>query len=333
MNKIFLPIESFANWFSELVLPITADAHFKSAMSFFIYDVIKIFILLFFITFLMSVINYFFPIEKVKEYLTKKKLYGLDYVLASLFGTVTPFCSCSSVPLFIGFVKGGIPLGVTLAFLISSPLVDGVVVSMLLAIFGTKVTVIYVLTGVAMSVIAGYVLGKMKLEKYLADWVIAFQVEKETESKLEKIDTTDSKMIKSKNLLKEIFTESFIIFKKVAPYVIIGIGLASFVHGYVPVGFFEQYVGIDSIWSVPLATLIGVPLYAGAAGVVPIALVFVSKGIPLGTVLAFMMSTVGLSIPEGLMLKKVMKWQLLTIFFTVTTIAIILSGYFFNLVL
>lgn len=327
MNKIFLPIESFANWFSDLVLPITVDVHFKSAMSFFIYDVIKIFILLIFITFLMSVINYFFPIEKVKEYLTKKKLYGLDYILASLFGTVTPFCSCSSVPLFIGFVKGGIPFGVTLAFLISSPLVDGVVIAMLLALFGTKVTVIYVLTGVMISVIVGYVLGKMKLEKYLADWVVALQLNEGNQYK-----EGNDNINKDKIFLKEIYKEAFSVFKKVAPFVVIGVGLASFVHGYVPVGFFEQYVGIDSIWSVPLATLIGVPLYAGAAGVVPIALVFVSKGIPLGTVLAFMMATVGLSIPEGLMLKKVMKWQLLTIFFIVTTIAIILSGYFFNLV-
>lgn len=318
---IFYPIKLLAD---SVVLATVSnpESHLGEALNYFIYDTLKILILLIVITFIMSAINYLFPVEKARDYLSKNKLYGLEYLFASLFGAVTPFCSCSSVPLFIGFVKGGIPLGVTLTFLISSPLVDSVVVAMLIALFGLKVTVIYVLTGIVLSVVAGYVLGKMRLEKYLADWVRELP-----ESSA--LGFAESK----KSFINEVSQEAWDVFKKVFPYVLGGVALASFIHGYVPVGFFEKYVGENSLWSVPIAVIIGVPLYASAAGVLPIASALVLKGVSLGTVLAFMMATVGLSVPEALLLKKVMKWQLLALFFGVVTFSIILSGYFFNMVL
>jgi uncharacterized membrane protein YraQ (UPF0718 family) len=321
---IFLPLELFANWVTRSVFSFAPGTLLGEAVNYFIYDTLKILILLTIITFTMAAINAAFPIEKVRNYLSKNKLHGLEYVFASLFGTVTPFCSCSSVPLFIGFVKGGIPLGVTLTFLISSPLVDSVVVAMLIALFGLKITLVYVITGITISVIAGYLLGKMKLEKYLANWV--------TDLKQTSLENTNM-MSEKIPFLRSVSSEAFSVFKKVFPYVILGVGVASFIHGYVPVGFFEKYVEVNSVWAVPLATLIGVPLYASAAGVLPIAQALMGKGIALGTVLAFMMATVGLSIPEALLLKKIMKWQLLAIFFGVVTVSIILSGYFFNLVL
>ncbi len=320
----FYPVQVFADFFTYRLIGLDTVSKLGLSLNFFVYDTIKILILLLVITHIMGAINAVFPIEKLKGYLSKNKLFGLEYVIASLFGTVTPFCSCSSVPLFIGFVKGGIPLGVTLAFLISSPLVDAVVVAMLLGLFGLKVTVIYVLTGVVISVMAGYVLGKMKLERYLADWVTKLQVKN-----LQKDDTLDQKS----SFIKSVSSEAFGVFKKVWLYVIGGVAVGAFIHGYVPTGFFETYVGSNSIWSVPLAVIIGVPLYASAAGIMPVAQALVAKGISLGTVLAFMMATVGLSVPEGLMLKKVMKWQLLVVFFGTVSVAIILSGYFFNFIL
>ncbi len=322
--NVFYPLEILAEWLAYSVFPITPGTLLGEAVNYFIYDTLKILILLVVITCIMGALNALFPVEKVRDHLTKNKLCGLEYIFASLFGAVTPFCSCSSVPLFIGFVKGGIPLGVTLAFLISSPLVDSVVVAMLVALFGIKTTLIYVLTGITISVIAGYALGKMKLEKYLADWVV----------NLEQNSLAKETIAAGENsFLKTVWAEALGVFKKVSPYVVLGVAAASFIHGYVPADFFEKYAGVDSVWSVPLATIIGVPLYASAAGVLPMAQALVGKGISLGTVLAFMMATVGLSVPEALLLKKVMKWRLLAAFFGTVTFAIILSGYFFNWVL
>ena len=320
---VFSPLQSLADWVTSGLFN-TTQTKLGLAVNFFIYDTLKIFLLLIVITFVMSAINALFPVEKVKSYLSKNKLFGFEYILASLFGTLTPFCSCSSVPLFIGFVKGGIPLGVTLTFLISSPLVDSVVIAMLAGLFGLKVTLIYVLTGIVISVIAGYVLGKMKLERYLASWVVGLKRD---------MPQFDIAGTGKPSFIHTVSNEAFSVFKKVFPYVIAGVALGSFIHGYVPAGFFENYVGGNNILSVPIAVLIGIPLYASAAGVLPIAQALVVKGISLGTVLAFMMATVGLSIPEGLMLKKVMKWQLLAIFFGAVAVSVVLSGYFFNLVL
>ena len=276
----------------------------------------------------MGVINSYFPIDKVRNFLTKRKWYGLDYFLASFFGTITPFCSCSSVPLFIGFVKGGIPLGVTLAFLISSPLVDAVSVAMFLGMFGWKTTIVYVVSGIVLSMTAGYILGKMKLENLLTDWVKKI---------LENKQIADENYQEEKQTfiqrLPAIGKEALDIVKGVSLYILIGIAIGGLMHGFIPTGFFEAYISKDNPFAVPIAVIVGVPMYSNAAGVLPIMQVLVQKGIPIGTAIAFIMAVVGLSIPEGLLLKKVMSTKMLLIFFGVVTACIIISGYLFNLIL
>lgn len=276
----------------------------------------------------MGIINSYFPIDRVRNFLTKRKWYGLDYFLASFFGTITPFCSCSSVPLFIGFVKGGIPLGVTLAFLISSPLVDAVSVAMFLGMFGWKVTIVYVMSGIVLSMIAGYTLGKLKLEHLLTDWV-----KKILENKQVADENYEEEKQTFMQRLPGIGKEALGIVKGVSIYILIGIAIGGLMHGFIPTGFFEQYITKENPFAVPIATLVGVPMYSNAAGVLPIMQVLVQKGIPIGTAIAFMMAVVGLSIPEGLLLKKVMTTKMLLIFFGVVTACIIISGYLFNLIL
>lgn len=298
------------------------------AVNFFFYDTIKIVLLLFAICFVMGIINAYFPIERLRRFLTSRKFYGLDYFLAALFGGITPFCSCSSVPLFIGFVKGGIPLGVTFAFLIASPLVSEVAVAMFIGTFGLKATLIYIVSGTLLGMVGGYVLGRMRLEPYLSDWVK--QAQEQTSRQSEIWEAEQAPFLKR---LPAIARDACGIVRGVFLYIIIGIGIGAAMHGYVPEGFFEQFLSVDRWWSVPLAVVLAVPMYANPAGVVPVVEVFVAKGIPLGTALAFMMAVIGLSIPEATMLKKVMTWRLVGIFFGVVTVFIILSGYLFNYVL
>jgi len=321
-------LQSVADWLIYSAFGIAQHSKLGDALNFFVFDTIKIFILLGFITILMGVINSYFPIEKVRGFLTKRKWYGVDYFLASFFGTITPFCSCSSVPLFIGFVKGGIPLGVTLAFLISSPLVDAVSVAMFLGMFGWKVTIVYVVSGIVLSMIAGYILGKMKLEHLLTDWVQKILQNKQV------ADTSyeDEKQTFVQRL-PSIGREALGIVKGVSIYILIGIAIGGLMHGFIPTGFFERYITKENPLAVPIATLVGVPMYSNAAGVLPIMQVLVQKGIPIGTAITFMMAVVGLSVPEGLLLKKVMTTKMLVIFFAVVTTCIIISGYIFNWIL
>jgi uncharacterized membrane protein YraQ (UPF0718 family) len=321
-------LQHFADWLIYSVFSIEKHTKLGDALNFFVFDTIKIFILLGFITILMGIINSYFPIDKVRNFLTKRKWFGLDYFLASFFGTITPFCSCSSVPLFIGFVKGGIPLGVTLAFLISSPLVDAVSVAMFLGMFGWKVTIVYVVSGIVLSMIAGFILGKMNLEHLLTDWVQQILKNKQLadDSYLEEKQTFIQR-------LPNIGIEALGIVKGVSIYILIGIAIGGLMHGFIPTGFFEQYITKENPFAVPIATLVGVPMYSNAAGVLPIMQVLVQKGIPIGTAIAFMMAVVGLSIPEGLLLKKVMTTKMLLIFFGVVTTCIIISGYVFNWIL
>jgi hypothetical protein len=325
---MFKGLQQFADWLIFSVFSIKQHSKLGDALSFFVFDTLKIFILLGFITLIMGIINSYFPIDKVRNFLTKRKWYGLDYFLASFFGTITPFCSCSSVPLFIGFVKGGIPLGVTLAFLISSPLVDAVSVAMFLGMFGWKVTIVYVVSGIVLSMIAGYILGKMKIEHLLTDWVQQLLKNKqvEVESYIEEKQTFVQR-------IPLIVKEAFVIVKGVAIYILIGIAIGGLMHGFIPTGFFEQYITKENPLAVPIAVLVGIPMYSNAAGVLPIMQVLVQKGIPIGTAIAFMMAVVGLSIPEGLLLKKVMSTKMLFIFFGVVATCIIISGYLFNLML
>lgn len=325
---MFDPVQYFADWLIYSVFGITHGSKAGDALSFFVFDTIKIFILLGIVTFLMGIINSYFPIEKVRNYLTKHKWYGLDYFLASFFGTITPFCSCSSVPLFIGFVKGGIPLGVTLAFLISSPLVDAVSVAMFIGMFGWKTTIVYVVSGIILSMVAGYILGKMKLEHLLTDLVNQLLKNKQV---------ADNNMVEQKmNFIKrlpEIAKEAMGIVRSVSVYVLIGIAIGGLMHGFIPTGFFEAYITKENPFAVPIAVIVGIPLYSNAAGVLPILQVLVQKGIPIGTAIAFMMAVVGLSIPEGLLLKKVMTTKMLLIFYGVVAVCIIISGYLFNIIM
>lgn len=321
-------IQQFADWLVYSVMGLDSASPLGTAVNFFFYDTIKILILLFFISVLMGIINAYFPIERLRNYLQTHKMYGLQYLLASIFGAVTPFCSCSSIPLFIGFVKGGIPLGVTFAFLITSPLVNEVAVAMFLGSFGLKVTLIYVISGILLGVIGGFVLGRMKLENQLSDWVRQIQAQATTEAEAwEKEHTSFWKRLPS------IVRNAWGIVRGVLIYILIGIGIGAFMHGFVPEGFFEQYMSKDNWFAVPLSVILAVPMYANAAGIIPVIEVFVAKGIPIGTAIAFMMAVVGLSLPEATLLKKVMKWRLIGIFFGTVTLFIILSGYLFNFLL
>lgn len=319
-------IQSFADWLVYGVFGLSAESTFGISINFFFYDTIKILILLFFISVLMGIINAYFPIDRLKNYLTTHRMYGLQYFMASLFGAITPFCSCSSIPLFIGFVKGGIPLGVTFAFLITSPLVNEVAVAMFLGTFGLKITLIYVVSGILLGVIGGFVLGKMKLERYLSDWVK--QIQSNSEAQTAK---WEGEKLSFAGRLPSIVRDAWGIVRGVLVYILIGIGIGAAMHGYVPEGFFEQYMSKDNLFAVPLSVILAVPMYANAAGIVPVIEVFVAKGIPIGTAIAFMMGVVGLSLPEATLLKKVMTWRLIGIFFGTITVFIILSGYLFNL--
>lgn len=318
-------IQSFADWLVYGVMGIDASSHLGVAVNFFFYDSIKILLLLFFISMLMGIVNAYFPIERLRNYLVTHRMYGLQYLLASLFGAITPFCSCSSIPLFIGFVKGGIPLGVTFAFLITSPLVNEVAVAMFLGSFGVRITIIYVVSGIVLGMLGGILLGRMRLDRYLSDWIKAIQRQSEEQTGVWEAEKTSFF-----DRLPSIVRGSWNIVRGVTIYVLIGIGIGAAMHGFVPDGFFERYLAAGNWWSVPLAVILAVPMYANAAGIVPVIEVFVAKGVPLGTAIAFMMSVVGLSLPEATLLKKVMTWRLIGIFFGVVTALIIISGYLFN---
>ncbi len=321
-------IEKIAHYLVNDLFGVNPTSHLSEALNFFIYDTTKILILLVIIIFLMGIVNSYFPIDKVRNYLSRNKLYGFEYLMASLFGVVTPFCSCSSVPLFIGFVKGGIPLGVTFAFLVTSPLVNEVAIGLFIGLFGVKMTAIYVISGILLGTISGAILQQLKLEKYLTPWVktILENAQREQDAFIAENQTF-------KQRLPIIWQEVVNIIKGVLPYVIVGIAIGGLMHGYIPEGFFEQYMSKDNLFAVPMATILAVPMYSNASGILPVVQVLVSKGIPIGTAIAFMMGVVGLSFPEAMLLKKVMNLKLIGIFFGVVTLCIIISGYVFNIIL
>lgn len=317
-------IQQIVDWLVYDLMGIDATTHLGEALDFFIYDSLKIVLLLFLISAVMGVVNAYFPVERLRNFLTSRRLYGMQYLLASIFGAITPFCSCSSIPLFIGFVKGGIPLGVTFSFLITSPLVNEVAVAMFAGTFGWRVTVIYVVSGILLGTIGGFILGKMRLEKHLSDWV------RQIQQMAGVSENTTSERISLVQRLPQILKEALGIVRGVILYVIIGIAIGATMHGYVPEGFFETYLSGEHWYAVPLAVILAVPMYANAAGIVPVVEVFVAKGVSLGTALSFMMSVVGLSLPEATMLKKVMNMRLILIFFGTVAAAIILLGWLFN---
>jgi len=321
---IFYPFQFLADWLVYSVFNIEEVSHLGISLNFFVYDSSKIIFLLLIINYFMAIIRYYLPVEKLRDFLASRKWYGADYLLASIFGTITPFCSCSSIPLFIGFIEAGIPLGVTLSFLITSPLVNQVAVVLFAGLFGWKITILYVFSAIILGVVGGFILGKLKLEKYVADYVWNIKSQKiKNEYAREPF----------KKLIKMFWDEGFDLTKKIVPYVLIGIAVGAAIHGFVPGGFFEKYITAENLFAVPIATIVAVPMYASAVGVIPIMQSLVEKGVPLGTALAFMMAVVGLSLPEALILKRVMKMKLLIYFFGVTTINIIIIGYLFNIIL
>ncbi len=321
--------QHFSDWLVYGILGIDSSTHLSKALNFFFYDSIKVSVLLFLIVFIMGVVNSYFPVEKIRDFLVKNRLYGFEYLIASIFGAITPFCSCSSVPLFIGFVQGGIPLGITFAFLITSPLVNEVAVALFIGIFGFKVAMIYAGTGIILGALGGFTLSKFNLEPLLAQWVK--EILAKGRPKTTGTDVTSMEKVKTFNdRLSEISINAFDVLKGVFIYIVIGIGIGAGMHGFVPENFFAQYLGQAEWWTVPLAVILAVPMYANAAAIVPTVQVFVEKGMPLGTALAFMMATVGLSLPEATLLKKVMTIKLISIYFGVVTILIILCGYLFN---
>ncbi len=323
--SIFYPIQLFADVATYKWLGIT-DVYWGSTINFFIYDVIKIGLLLIVINYVMAITRYYFPMEKVRDILTKRRWFGLDYLFAAALGIITPFCSCSSIPLFIGFVGAGIPLGVTFAFLIASPLVNESSLYLFPSMFGWNVTIIYNLIGIMIAVLGGILIHKLHLEKYVKQELLQFKSKQQVEIENGGIS------LPFKKLLKYFWNDGISITKTVFPYVLLGVGIGALIHGFVPATFVEHYLSSKDWWAVPLATLLGSPLYANSVSVIPIMEALVQKGVPLGTALAFMTAIVTISIPEAMILRKVMHWQLLAIFLSITMIGIIIMGYIFNLI-
>jgi len=314
-------LKSFADWFVFTIIGLASGSRSGEALNFFIYDTIKIFLLLTTIIFVVAIIRTSFPPEKTKRMLSHKREY-VGNVLAALLGIVTPFCSCSAVPLFIGFVESGVPLGVTFSFLISSPMVNEVALIMLWGLFGWKIALIYISTGLLVAIVAGIIIGKLKMEKYVQDYVWEMQV-----GNAEIVQQTfREKLIYARDYTLELL-------KKIWPYVVVGVGLGAFIHGYVPADFLVRWAGRDNPFAVPVAVALGVPLYSNAAGVIPIVHALMEKGMAIGTVLAFMMAVTALSLPEAIILKNVLKNRLLFTFFGIVAVAIICVGYLFNAIL
>jgi hypothetical protein len=254
--------------------------------------------------------------ERVRDILSKRRWFGLDYLLAAALGVLTPFCSCSSIPLFIGFVGAGIPLGVTFAFLISSPLVNETSLYLFPALFGLKVTLWYNLVGIGVAILGGLLIQRLGLEKYIRP---EFRnLKPQGQSKL------------GKKIKPNFWAEGMAITRQVFPYVVLGVAIGAIIHGFVPADVAERYLAVKAWWTVPLAVLLGIPLYANSVSVVPVMQALVLKGVPLGTALAFMTAIVTLSLPQALILKKVMGWQLLALFFGITAVGIMAIGYIFN---
>ena len=324
---IFSPIQLFANLVTYNWFGLGNETYLGSAVNFFIYDIIKIGILLLVINYTMAITRYYFPMEKVKNILTKRRWFGLDYLFAALLGVVTPFCSCSSIPLFIGFVGAGIPLGITFAFLISSPLVNEASLYLFPAMFGFKVTLIYNLIGIAVAILGGMLIQRLKLDRYVKRELLKFK------SKAQVEEEHGGKALSAKELISLWWQDGWNITKQVFPWVIVGVGIGAAIHGFVPASFVEHYLSSKAWWAVPVAVLIGAPLYANSVSVIPVMEALVGKGVPLGTALAFMTAIVTVSIPELMILRKVMKWQLLAIFLSITIVGIIIMGYVMNFVL
>lgn len=319
---LFSPIQSFSNWITFGVLHLGSKSLLGSAVTFFIYDSIKILILLAVIIFLISFLRSYISQEKMRKLLTKKYPI-IGNILAALFGIITPFCSCSAVPLFIGFVESGVPLGVTFSYLISAPMVNEVALVMLFGLFGLPIALLYAVSGVTIAVVVGFLMEKMHLEPLVEDYVW----------KIKAGNAQVNQSLSFKERVNQAYLYTLDLVKKVYLYVLIGVGIGALIHGYAPSDMLAKIAGRGNIFAVPIAVLIGVPLYSNAAGTIPIVQALLSKGLPIGTSLAFMMSVTALSLPEMIILRKVLKVKLLILYVVILTLGIMFTGYLFNLLI
>jgi uncharacterized membrane protein YraQ (UPF0718 family) len=318
----YISLEKIADLLVFSLIGFIPNTHLTDAVWFFVFEVPKVLLLLTLIVFIVGIIRSYFSPERTRKILGGKRLFTGN-ILASMLGIVTPFCSCSAIPLFLGFVEGGIPLGVTFSFLIAAPMINEVAVVLLFGLFGWKTALLYVSTGLIIAMVSGYIIGKLKLEKYVESWVYKI--------KAGHIDTIQEKISFSNRITVGIDAVKEIV-GKVWIYIVIGIAVGAGIHGYVPEDFMAALMGKSAWWSVPIAVLIGVPMYSNAAGIIPIVQALLEKGASLGTVLAFMMSVIGLSLPETIILKKVLKMKLIIVFIGVVAVGIIIVGYLFNLI-
>jgi len=320
---IYHVLPKVSSWLTYNLLPIENGSHLGSSVEFFLYDTPKVMMLLFLVVFGVGIIRSFFTPEKTRAFLSGKSEFAGN-ILAALLGIITPFCSCSAVPLFIGFVTAGVPLGVTFSFLIAAPMVNEIALGLLYGLLGWKVAAIYMGTGLFIAIGAGWVIGRLKLENHIEDWVTQTNVTGVTmeEEKL----TWNDRIVYGWDAVKEIIGRVWI-------YVIIGIAVGAGIHGFVPSGVMASIMGKGSWWSVPLSVVIGVPMYSNAAGIIPVVEALLGKGAALGTVLAFMMSVIALSLPEMVILRKVLKPKLIATFIGVVASGILLVGYLFNLII
>ncbi|MCG2828869.1 permease [Methanothermobacter sp. K4] len=321
-------LQEFADYVTYNLIGLEPASHLGSAVNFFIYDTIKIFILLATLIFIISFIRTYIPPNRVREILEKRHKYTGNFI-AAIVGIITPFCSCSAVPLFIGFVEAGVPLGATFSFLISSPMINEIAIVLLLGLFGWQITAFYIISGYIIAVVGGVLIGKLKMESQLEDYVY------ETLEKMKAIGTANLELPKptlrerymiAKNEMKDIL-------RRVSPYIIVAIAIGGWIHGYLPSDFLLEYAGSDNLLAVPMAVLIGVPLYSNAAGTIPLISALIEKGMAVGTALALMMSITALSLPEMIILRKVMKPRLLGTFIAILAVSITLTGYLFNMII
>ncbi|WP_196885440.1 permease [Aureivirga sp. CE67] len=323
MEKLTKFLSSIADYLVYDLFQIAPESVFGNALHYFLIGFTEIVILVILVTYLMGIITSYLPMDKIRFYLEKHKKSGIGNILASLLGAITPFCSCSSIPLFVGMMQARIPLGIALSFLITSPLVNEIAIAIFWVTYGWKVTLIYILSGIVLGVLGGIILEKLGMSAHVADWIKNLH-----QTEVEVAEDKRSFMVR----LPKINEEAIKTLKKLIPYIFIGLAIGSFVHGYVPQSFFETYISKSNPFAVPIAVITAIPLYIDAVGVLPIIESLVSKGVPLGTAIAFMMASIGLSLPEALLLKKVMNKKLIFAFFSTIGIGMIISGFFFNLI-
>jgi uncharacterized membrane protein YraQ (UPF0718 family) len=318
----FYPYQLFADWVTYHVLGLHHGGRLALSVDFFLYDVPKVLTLLAVVIFFVALIRSYFPPERTRKLLSHSRLYGGN-VAAAMLGIVTPFCSCSAVPLFIGFVESGVPLGVTFSFLVASPMINEVAIILLGGMFGWQIAALYVVCGLVIAITSGIIIGKMGLESWVEEYV--YEIRMGDAGELPE-QSWKERLAYARDYVGEIVG-------KVWPYVVVGIGVGAAMHGYIPNDFLAKYASANNPFAVPVAVLIGVPLYSNAAGVVPLIGVLIQKGVATGTALAFMMAVVGLSLPEAIILRKVLKPKLIAVYFGVNAVGIMLIGYLFNVIL